>query len=191
MSRKPAMRTIGRQSLAFGAICLALAGCAAGALGAGEAAFMSRAALAGGARLGIAEAGVARLAAGAGAGGLATESFAAGSASRLAISRAVAASVDGNLGRALNGVASGRATLMIHSTGLISSGSEGVAALRGSQIMTGSGRVIGYLDRGWLVSAESGAAVGRLHGIIPQRGALPEFASSGGRPVCGQWSWMS
>ncbi|HEX8226010.1 MAG TPA: hypothetical protein VF605_19560 [Allosphingosinicella sp.] len=65
------------------------------------------------------------------------------------------------------------------SAGGISAGTEGLAIFRGSQVMAGD-TAVGYLGRnGLLYSSDTGALVGRLKGMIPQRGAMLEVAERG------------
>lgn len=149
-------------------VCFLVAGCAAGALGLG------RVALAGGTRAALLEAGTVRAV----AGGATAESLAAGTSSRLLIGRSALSSVDGSLGRALAELRGGRTVLTIDTGGAISSGPQAIASLRGSQLIA-EGRVVGYLERGSLISSETGTAVGRLRGMIPQSGARLELSNAG------------
>lgn len=111
--------------------------------------------------------------------GAAGETAVAMGVGRLAVSPGVAASAEGSLARAISQLGAGRTALTIDSAGGISAGGEGLAIFRGSQVMAGD-TAVGYLGRnGLLYSADTGVAVARLKGLIPQRGAMLEVAEGG------------
>lgn len=112
----------------------------------------------------------------AGGAGVSVAGRAAGA--RLMIEPGVTVAGEGTLARALTGVERGSHVLLIENSGLIRSGTQGLASLYGTEL-TVSGRALGTLRNGVLFEAESGLAVGRLRAAIPQAGVELQLVNGG------------